>query len=311
MKKLVILSRDAHLYRQHIEKSNVHPVELLWAGAENCPTNILSKAQILLAEPDLAADVLTQCHQLEWLQSTWAGVSPVLSSPAQDFVLTGVKDVFGKQMREFVFAYILHFSRNIGGFQKQQQKALWQPPKVTNLYGKKLGIMGVGSIGKEVAKLAKSFDLTVKGFTHSKRDCPDIDSYYSHDEIEAFCDSLDYLVCLLPDTKSTRHILCKRTLSFLPKYCVLINAGRGQTIDDTALIDALHKNRLKAAVLDVFSLEPLPAEHPFWRMPNVHITQHTAALSLPEDIVKIYSENLSLFLNRQPLKYAVNRQTGY
>ncbi len=311
MKQLLILSRDANHYRQLIEKSHEHQVDVLWWGSEQCPEELLSRAQILLAEPDLAAPLLTRCNNLEWLQSTWAGVTPLLKACKKDFTITGIKDVFGKQMREYIFAYVLHFSRDIPHFQQLQTQRLWQPHNISNLFGKTLGIMGVGSIGKEVAKLAKSFDMEVKGYTRSNQDCEFKEHYYAPNEIKGFCKALDYLVCLLPDTVDSKQLINQQTIDYLPSHCVLINAGRGQVIDDHALCDGLQKKQLKAAVLDVFDQEPLPKNHPFWNTPNLYITQHTAAVSLPHDIYQIFADNLHRYLSQQPMKYIIDREAGY
>jgi len=311
MSTMGILSRDARHYRSLLEQQNLAELQLVFA--ETDPAKVIDYAQvdILLADPDLAASIIEQCTSLKWLQSTWAGNAPLLRLSKCDYHLCGIKDVFGMSMREYVFAYLLHFSRNVQGFANCQKTCQWQAPAFTQLHAKTLGIMGVGSIGKIVAKTAKCFDMQVHGLTYSSRDCPDVDRYFAIGDEQAFAAKLDYLVCLLPDTSNTQGIINQSFLAALPAHCVLINAGRGPAIDELALRLALNNNKLRAAVLDVFTQEPLPSEHPFWQTANLHITQHTAAISKPEDIHQIFLDNYHRDHQDLPLKYQMDFAKGY
>jgi len=110
---------------------------------------------------------------------------------------------------------------------------------------------------------------------------------------------------------ATRRIVNTDLLNALPPHALFINVGRGQTVDESALIEALNQNKIAAAVLDVYEKEPLPKEHPFWTTPNLLMTFHTAAPSLAEDIAKIFVENYNLFIENKPLKYQVDFERGY
>jgi len=124
-------------------------------------------------------------------------------------------------------------------------------------------------------------------------------------------DGLDYLVCILPRTKDTDQIVDQSVLSCLPSHAVLINVGRGNAVDELALVNALNEGRLAAAVLDVFEKEPLPEDHPFWTTANLYMTFHTSAISYPEDLTKLFIENYQLYLENKSLKYQVNFERGY
>ena len=311
MNKLAILSRDAFRYHELIQQAQLPALELVWASHNAPQPAELNQVDILLADPDLAAPELQHCKNLTWLQSTWAGNAPLLSHPKRDYQLTGIKNVFGQKMREYVFAHLLYFSRNIAGFARQQASAQWHPPEFGYLAGKTIGIMGVGSIGKVVAHTAKVFDMQVRGLSHSSRDCDHIDSYFSRQELKAFAQGLDFLVCLLPHTADTSAIIDQAFLACLPEHCVLINAGRGQCIDETALLQALNTRQLRAAVLDVFIQEPLPPAHPFWQHPNILITQHTAAISEPKAIALTFIDNYKRFKQGQALNYVLDFDKGY
>jgi phosphoglycerate dehydrogenase-like enzyme len=126
-----------------------------------------------------------------------------------------------------------------------------------------------------------------------------------------FADGLDYLVCVLPRTKQTNRIVDAAFLEALPPHAVLINVGRGNAVDESALVNALNEGRLAAAVLDVFEKEPLPQEHPFWTTPNLYMTFHTSAISYPKDITELFVENYQLYSAGKPLKYVVDFERGY
>lgn len=311
MYKMVILSRDWQSYKDLIEKNSNEPINLIFADDNTLGASQLDEAEIILADPSLIAPNLNECIKVKWLQSTWAGMSPVLGSTKKDYMLTGVKNVFGPQMCEYVFSYLLYFSRKIALFSSLQAQKSWQPPELTSLKGKTLGIMGVGSIGKDVAGMAKQFGMKVYGLTHSSRDCSHVDEYFDFEHLSLFANKLDYLVCLLPSTSQTKNLINQHFLSSLPQHCALINVGRGSVIDDQALMNALQNKSLSAAVLDVFSQEPLEHTHPFWETPNLYITQHTAAISVPQDVFAVFAENLQLFHQHKKLNFLVDWSKGY
>lgn len=269
--------------------------------------------QLLLADPDLAAQVIEDCPNLKWCQSTWAGNKPLLSQARRDYILTGVKDIFGQQMCEYVFAYILHFSRNIDGFTRQmsERQNRWSPPTYTTLKGKSLGILGAGSIADALLPIAKQFNMKVIGLTRSGKEKPGYDRIFSAQDKLTCAAQLDYCVSLMPDTPATTNFIDSAFLHALPNHCVLINAGRGNAVDDQALIKCVQNQQLKAAVLDVFRQEPLPDSHPFWTTPGIVVTQHTAAETLMQDIVDVYVENLNRYKSDMPLLHQFDFSKGY
>jgi phosphoglycerate dehydrogenase-like enzyme len=311
MPKIGILSRNAKQYTQLIYEASLPQLALIISAQEVDVNADYSQIEILLGDPDLTAQILDQCTGLIWLQSTWAGNAPLLNKSKTDYQLCGVKDVFQQAMSEYVLAYLLYFARNIEGFKRAQTSKQWAPPHYAKLAGKSLGIMGVGNIGKGVAETAKAFGLLTRGFTRNTGDCGFIDQYYNYQQLADFADGLDYLLCLLPDSKATQSLIDAQFLSYLPKHCVLINAGRGATLVEPALIEALQQNKLKAAVLDVFTQEPLPVSHPFWQLDNLFITQHTAAESVPAQISELFINNYHRYIKGQPLAHLLDFTQGY
>jgi phosphoglycerate dehydrogenase-like enzyme len=194
---------------------------------------------------------------------------------------------------------------------KAQEAKQWQRPESGMLRGKTMGLLGVGSIGSHLAGTAKHFGMTVRGFTKNSEESPQVDQYFHGNDLMKFAAGLDYLVGVLPRTKDTNQIVNKAVLDLLPNHAVFVNVGRGNSVDESALVNALNENRLAAAVLDVFDKEPLPENHPFWTTPNLYMTFHTSAISYPEDLTRLFVENYHRYVAGKPLKYIVDFEREY
>jgi phosphoglycerate dehydrogenase-like enzyme len=303
MPKLRILSKHKDEYRRLIEAAHLPDLEILPAPGLD--------AEILFGEPNLIRDALASFPDLKWVQANWAGVEPLLD-PAlrRDYILTNARGVFGPLMAEFVFGYLLLYERKILRRLAAQKEQRWDPTLTGTLRGKTIGLLGVGSIGAELASTAKFFGMTVHGFTRSSESCPDVNQYF-HADLPAFVSGLDYFVSVLPNTAETRHIVNADVLKALPEHAIFINVGRGSAVDESALVRALETGAIAGSVLDVFEQEPLPAGHPLWSAPNTFITSHTSAPSFPEDIARLFIENYRLYLEGEPLKYVVDFERGY
>ena len=237
----------------------------------------------------------------------------------RDYILTNARGVFGRLMSEFVFGYLLLHERRILQRLENQKLGKWDASITGTLRDKTMGLLGVGSIGAEIARTAKFFGMNVLGYTRESETSEHVDKYFhphpalSHRErrIFEFASGLDYLVSVLPNTKDTRRIVNADLLNALPRRAIFINVGRGSAVDESALAKALTEGRIASAVLDVFEQEPLPQEHIFWKTPNLFITSHTSAPSFPKDIVELFIENYKLFIEDKPLKYQVDFERGY
>ena len=302
MHRLLILSRHADAYRRLIDAERLPDLEIVYS--DHC--------DVVLGEPSLIAPAIGRLSSITWVQSTWAGVEPLLD-PAlrRDYVLTNARGVFGGLMSEYVFGYLLAHERMIFRKHAAQQEGRWDAAPPGTLKGKQIGLLGVGSIGAALARTAKHFGMRVKGYTRSSEGCADVDEYFHGAERIAFARDLDYLVCIVPNTSGTRRLVDAELLAALPPRAVFVNPGRGAAVDESALADALQSRRLACAVLDVFQHEPLPPDHVLWRTPNVLITSHTAALSAPEDIAPVFIDNYRRFAAGQPLWHRVDFEAGY
>lgn len=309
MAEVLVLSKHAGEYARLLQGQ----VRSLFATQS--PDEALAEARtsaVILGEPSLVRVVLPHLPGLRWVQSTWAGVEPLLAEDLRrDYVLTNVRGVFGPQMAEYVFGYLLAHERQILARWQSQQAGQWDNTPPGALRGKTIGLLGVGSIGAHIARTARAFGLLVRGYTRQSEDCRAVHRYYHGEELHAFANGLDYLVAVLPNTGQTRQLVDAKLLSQLPPHAVFINAGRGNTVDEHALADALERGALALAVLDVFAEEPLPAGHFFWHTPHLIITSHTAALSWPDQIAALFLGNYRRYKRGLPLHHPVSFTRGY
>jgi len=315
MHRLLILSRHARDYHRLVDAARLPDLEVTSTADPADAAPRAAEFDLAFGEPSLLKQILPAMDALRWTQATWAGVEPLLDpSLRRDYTLTNARGVFGGLMSEYVFAYLLAHERRIFDKRASQAEGRWDPTPPGSLRGKQLGLLGVGTIGAAIAATAKHFGMTVKGYTRASEESADVDRYF-HGSMEAqrdaFCADLDYLVSIMPATKETRHLVDAALLRALPPRAVFVNPGRGGVVDEPALAAALQDGRIAGAVLDVFQTEPLPADHLFWRTPNLIITSHTAALSFPKDIAPLFIDNYRRLLGGEPLKYRVNFELGY
>ena len=303
MPKLIILSRNMDEYLKLIQQANLPNLEIA-ADPVEC--------DIVLGEPRLFQEKLSQLPNLKWMQSMYAGVE-VLMDPAlrRDYTLTNARGVFGELMSEYVFGYLLAHEKKILGRVKAQQTRKWDRSESGLLRGKTIGLLGVGSIGIHLAGTAKHFGMTVWGYTRGSRSSHQVDRYFHGNDLIGFAEGLDYLVVILPRTKGTDRIVDANLLNALPSHAVIVNVGRGNAVDESALVEALDQNKIAGAVLDVTIEEPLPKDHPFWTTPNLLLTFHTSAISYPKDIARVFVENYYLYIEGKPLKHQVDFEKGY
>jgi len=312
MPDLLILSKKADEYERLVRVENLPDLGMFSSNGAQIDAGIAGQCELVLGEPDLIRALLPSLPKLRWVQSTWAGVEPLLDiSLRRDYMLTNARGIFGQQMSEYVFGYLLAHERRFWDHRRSQRERRWEPAGGGTLRGRTIGLLGVGSIGARLAGTAKHFGMTVRGYTRASETCPDVDAYYHGPDLLEFARGLDYLVCVLPNTSATGRIVDGSLLEALPSHALFVNVGRGGTVDEAALVDALRAKRISGAVLDVFEVEPLPESSPLWDFPNVFITYHTAAITNPADMVTLFSENYMRYLRAEPLKYVVDFELGY
>ena len=303
MPTLHIVTSDADKYAHLIEDAHLPGLKI---------TIKLEDCDIILGEPKLIREALPLLSTPKWIQSIYAGVETLMdTSLRRDYALTNARGVFGELMSEYVFGYLLAHEKKIFARLQAQQANQWDRFESGWLRGKTLGLLGVGSIGSHLADIAKAFGMKVWGYTRKSETSKQVDKYFHGEELLTFAEGLDYLVVVLPRTRDTNKIVDTNLLNALPSYAILINVGRGNAVDESALVEALRQGKIAGAILDVTEKEPLPENHPFWTTPNLLLTFHTSAISYPEDIVKLFIENYHLYLEGKPLKYQVDFERGY
>ena len=267
-----------------------------------------SSVRILVGAPPDLASRISHCPNLQWVQSTWAGVDALRGCVPSDVQVTPLKGVFGQVMSEFVLGWLLALERNII---KRANAKHWIPDCETSVSGKRLGIMGAGAIGSAVANQASHFGIVVTGLNSGGQAAAGFSTCYPSKDRLDFAQGLDYLVSLLPSTSATDGIVDAALLARMNSGGIFINAGRGNAVCDADLINALESGALRYAVLDVFTEEPLAATDALWNVPGLFITSHTAAPTPSAAIPEIFARNLKAFLAGEPLADAMHLERGY
>jgi phosphoglycerate dehydrogenase-like enzyme len=237
----------------------------------------------------LRAEQLTDAKKLKWIHSTAAGVKQLMYPELRDsgILVTNPSGVFSVPMAEHAMGLLLALARNFPDSVRQQDRARWsqqelwdKPQHLTELNGQVLLIVGYGSIGHEVAKRAKAFDMRVWGVSRSgKGDRTHLEKLFSAARLLEALPEADYVLLCAPETSETEHLIGAAQLAKMKRGAKLINVGRGSLLDEVALIRALESGALGGAALDVAQTEPLPAESPLWKASNLMITPHTSAVS--------------------------------
>ncbi|MDM8350742.1 D-2-hydroxyacid dehydrogenase [Pseudomonas sp. sp1636] len=300
-------ARYAELLSQALPGLELHgsadPLELAhWAG--RCP--------LWLGQPDLLAALLEQGHQPQWLQSTWAGIAPLLAADLpRDYQLSRAVGIFGQVMAEYVLCHLLAHERQLFARLAAQVERCWDNRLPQSLAGRRVLIVGSGDIGLSVAQFLAPFGVELYGVASRARVLPPFLEVAGLDQLPRLASQVDYLINLLPDTPATRDIYDAALLAQLKPSALLINAGRGVAVVDADLVAALQQGRLAGAVIDVCREEPLPVDHPFWNAPRLLLTGHSSAPTEPRLLVQLFVDNLRRYQAGRALRGAVDFARGY
>lgn len=256
--------------------------------------------------------LLPLAARLRWAQSMGAGAERFLTPELPPrVVVTRAAGIFGPWMAEYALGRCLWVSQRIEQFRRQQQERRWTPMDPIPLRGQTLGIVGLGDIGRHIARSARGFGMRVIGVNRSGRRASGVNRVYRTGAIRQALGQADFVVLTVPLSAETRGLIGAAELAAMKPSAWLINIARGPVVDEKALLEALRERRIGGAVLDVFDQEPLPADHPLWTLENVAITPHISGPSTPAEIAPIFNDNLRRYLSGRPLRYAVDRKRGY
>ncbi|MGB2679484.1 MAG: D-2-hydroxyacid dehydrogenase [Candidatus Acidiferrum sp.] len=266
---------------------------------------------------------LQDAKRLKWIHSTAAGVAQLMYPELRDsgVVVTNPRGIFSVPMAEHIVGLMLAMARNFPDSVRQQdraqwaQQALWDLPQhLTELNGRLLLIIGFGSIGKELARRARAFDMCVWGLSRSGKGDPALaERILPVSELAAALPQADFVVIAAPETLETRHLIGAEEIALMKPGARLINVARGSLLDEAALLQALEGGKLGGAALDVAASEPLPPESPLWKAPNLLITPHTSAISdrLWERETSLLMDLLDRWFNGRELLNRVDFSRGY
>ncbi|MBX4938157.1 MULTISPECIES: D-2-hydroxyacid dehydrogenase [Rhizobium] len=275
----------------------------------------IGDTEIILA-PRFPVDALEDAQRLKWIQSTNSGVDflvPVRER-LQNTLVTNARGVHGEVMADYVLGTVTMLHWDFPDLLRQQAAQQWKPKFVDPLSGKTIGIVGLGAIGAEIARRAKSAGMTVLGMRRgSARLGEPVDQYYTREEFDEFLSRSDFVVLVVPATTETYKLVGAKELSAMKRSGYLINISRGSVVDELALIRAIGEGQIAGAALDVFEVEPLPPTNPLWTMPNVIVTSHIAGnpTEYPRRILEIFVENARRYLAGEDLINVVNLARGY
>jgi phosphoglycerate dehydrogenase-like enzyme len=270
------------------------------------------------AGPTRLAAVLRRAPGLRWVHSRSAGLDKVLVPELVDgpAVLTNGRGVFSPALAEFALAALLFFAKDLRRLVEAQGARRWEPFDMRMLAGRTLGIVGYGDIGRSVAERARALGLRILALRRRpelSRGDPLVDEALGEGRLLELMARCDDLVVATPLTPQTRGLVGRAAIAALPPTAVVVNVGRGEVIDEAALVEALAAGRLRGAALDVFETEPLPAAHPLWALPNVLLSPHCAD-HVPgwiEAAMRAFLDELALFRRGEPLRNVVDKTRGY
>ncbi len=269
-------------------------------------------------DPQLFKITFPLATRMRWVHALSAGVEHVLTPEmiASPVPLTNGRGVFRRPLAEWAVGAMLYFQYDFRRLIGQQEQGVWADFDIEELGDKTIGIVGYGEIGRAVAERAKPFRcriLALRRKPESSAGDPLIDRAYAPAQIDEMMAACDFVVAAAPSTPETRGLIGVRQIAALKASAVVINIGRGPVIDEAALIAALESKKIRGAALDVFTVEPLPAGHPFYKLQNVLLSPHSAdhTVGWRDLAVQFFLENFARFAKGEPLQNVVDKHAGY
>jgi phosphoglycerate dehydrogenase-like enzyme len=288
-----------HFINQFSDIEFVHHLE------ENKDIEVFFGLNATLTQVDL-----NDYHSLKWVQLYMAGYDnvDVESIKSKGIMVSNARDIFSITIAEDVISKILYFNRNMKEFTENKKQKIWKPIwKDKEIWHASIGVIGTGSIGKEVAKRLRPFEpSTIMGYRTKNEPVEGFDQVLTGPSgLKTLIQTSDYIILAVPLTKETNHLMDQEKLSWMKKEALLVNVARGKVIDQDALIDVLENNQIRGAALDVTDPEPLPISSKLWTLENCYISPHNASSSeyMVERLYQLTLDNLSRYLNQEKIKY--------
>jgi phosphoglycerate dehydrogenase-like enzyme len=294
-------------------------VELQCANTLGDLRNSLKGAEILLGwdfRADLLRSAWDKASNLRWVHWAGVGVDPILFPELieSEVVLTNSRGVFDRAMAEYVLGLVLNFAKGFPETTSLQSEAKWKHRLTERVDHKHALIVGVGSIGRAIARMLKSMDMIVSGIGRSKRvGDSDFEQIIASTDLNSALPQADFVIIVLPLTSETNRMFGREQFDLMKPSARLINVGRGATVDESALIHALQEGKISGAALDVFEDEPLPRTSPLWSMPQVIVSPHMSGdfFGYENSLADCFYENYHRYRANKPLLNIVDKSLGY
>lgn len=321
MRKAAVLFPCDSAQREMLEAAGKGRVEFMYIDGlrKEERLKLLQEAEIIFGEPGIRE--VRECPGLKWIQMSWAGtdVYTMRDGFPRKVKVTNAKGCFQVVIGEYIVAVLLELCRNLKQYNVQQREGIWKRlQSETLLYGKRILILGAGDVGTGAAKRLKAFGTHITGMRRTERNYPDcFDFMVTEDRLEEELPKADVVIGCLPGTMATRGLLDERRLRMMKRGAFFVNVGRGSLVHTDALTRLLKEGHLGGVALDVTEPEPLPSDHPLWRMEQVILTPHIAGQSFgyskdtENRVIHVCCQNLERYLNGMELINLVNFEAGY
>jgi glyoxylate/hydroxypyruvate reductase A len=257
---------------------------------------------------------LAKYKNLKCIASLGAGIDHLTRDPHLPDAVSVTRVVdhsMAQSMSEYVVLSVLNYCRSFDAYRAAQDQRHWCPARPLLAEDTRIGILGLGQLGSDAATKLSILGFKVAGWCRTPKKLDDVQCFRGPNEWQNFLSRSQILICLLPLTPSTKGILNRKTFAQLPKGAYVINVARGEHLVENDLIEALDSGQLAGACLDVFAVEPLPADHPFWSHPNIKVTPHISSLTSPKAVAPQIIENYRRAKDGRPLLNVVDLNRGY
>ena len=307
---------EAGVYRHALARAGcADHLEIQALRSEQQPSaEQLARTEVLLAR-QVAPGLLAKMPRLRWIQALTAGVEHWLlrADLHAGIALTCARGTHRVQMPENILGALFHLTKPYAQATLDQRDCRWVRRVSEPLAGKTLGILGLGEIGRELAKKASALELRVIGTRRAPEAVPQVDRIYPPEATDEVLAQSDFVLLLLPQTPQTDGIMNAARFKAMRRSAYLINFGRGALVVDADLVEAVRSKIIAGAVLDVYRREPLPADHAFWVTEGITVLPHIGGLDLHRDeiVAALFADNMRRFLAGEPLIALVDRVRGY
>ncbi|MEW6665376.1 MAG: D-2-hydroxyacid dehydrogenase [Thermodesulfobacteriota bacterium] len=297
---IYICEHDAEEFKSYLTQE-FPDVTFVTTREEAAAAELIDKAEVLVALR-FSDSLLGRAKNLKWIHTIITGTNYIEELPSfqarKDLIFTSTRGIHGPQMSELAILFMIALNRKFHQVVRNQDRRVWSRWPTALLQDKTVAILGVGVIGESLARKCKAFEMTVIGVDPVQRQVDAVDRLYGMDRLHQAMAEADYVVDIAPSTPDSRKMIDGAALDRMKPTAFFINIGRGETVDEDALLQALKERKIAGAALDVFRQEPLPPDHPFWGLDNLVLTPHVGGVAdiYLKQAVGVFKENLRRYL---------------